>query len=185
MAVLASLRSLVPNEIGVLMTFGTAIRTALVNKYATFSGRASRSEFWWVMFIWILLPVGLAGPIELFGLDEFSDIVNWVFLAVFGVPAYAVTARRLHDVNRSGWWQMMTAPMTIFAFLPQDTVDRLLYSEAAETTLALFVPLGVFFVVQLILGFVLLIWFIQRGTIGHNRYGEDPLDPGSDAEIFA
>lgn len=77
-------------------------------KYATFAGRATRSEFWyWSLFTWLLSLVALAidasltdgvGPIG--GKQLFSSLVALATL----LPSLAVTVRRLHDVNRSGWW---------------------------------------------------------------------------------
>jgi uncharacterized membrane protein YhaH (DUF805 family) len=81
------------------MSFGDAIRTVF-NKYAVFSGRARRSEFWWfslfagiVYLVADIIDVAIGKPI----------FVVIVVLALV-VPSLAVTVRRLHDTNRSGWW---------------------------------------------------------------------------------
>lgn len=87
------------------MDFGTAIRTCL-RKYVDFSGRAARSEFWW----WILAYIGGVVVATVFDVAAFrhSDaLFSGIFaLAVF-LPTLAVTARRLHDTGRSGWWQLL------------------------------------------------------------------------------
>ena len=80
------------------MDIQTAVKTCF-NKYATFSGRARRSEFWW--FILAVVIVNLI--VEAVGGDLFSIIFS---LATF-VPSIAVTARRLHDIDKSGWWQLI------------------------------------------------------------------------------
>jgi len=79
------------------MNFGQAISTCLSN-YATFSGRASRSEFWWFFLFQILVSIAASMVSEKFG-----SLINLGLL----LPALAVGARRLHDIGRSGWWQLL------------------------------------------------------------------------------
>ena len=67
------------------MGFGESIKTCF-NKYATFSGRASRSEFWWFQLAFFL---------------SFFTIIGGLILLL---PNMSVTVRRLHDVGKSGWW---------------------------------------------------------------------------------
>lgn len=78
------------------------------NHYARFRGRAQRPEFWY--FVLFNFLVGLAlGIVDgmLFGFDSDVSIFNSLYsLAVF-VPSIAVGARRLHDIGRSGWWQLI------------------------------------------------------------------------------
>jgi uncharacterized membrane protein YhaH (DUF805 family) len=85
--------------------FGEAVSVCF-KKYFTFSGRASRSEYWWFILFGFL--VGIAASIVdviLFGLSAFnSGIVNSLTNLVFIIPTHAVAWRRLHDTNRSGWW---------------------------------------------------------------------------------
>lgn len=88
------------------MTFSESISTCM-GKFATFSGRASRSEYWWFYLFTLLLSWGasLVGatiiPGEAGGF--LSIIVNLVLL----IPALAAGTRRLHDTGRSGWWQLL------------------------------------------------------------------------------
>ena len=90
------------------MTFNLAITTCL-RKYATFFGRASRSEYWWFVLFQFLVNVATV----LIGYVAFPDDAslaelpgNLVALALL-LPGLAVGARRLHDVGRSGWWQLL------------------------------------------------------------------------------
>ncbi len=81
------------------MGFVEAVQECL-RKYATFTGRAGRSEFWWFVLFTILL-----GIVSSF----FGQTVNTIVsLAVF-VPSIAVGARRLHDIGKSGWFQLLWA----------------------------------------------------------------------------
>ncbi len=79
------------------MNFGQAISTCL-SKYATFSGRASRSEFWWFSLFQLLVLVAAATVSE-----------RLYVLAGLGLllPILAVGTRRLHDIGRTGWWQLL------------------------------------------------------------------------------
>ena len=78
--------------------------------YTIFSGRAKRAEFWW--FFLFCMIVGLMGAVIDAGLGLDTAIGgNGVFttliqLATF-LPSIAVGSRRLHDTNRSGWWQLL------------------------------------------------------------------------------
>jgi uncharacterized membrane protein YhaH (DUF805 family) len=77
------------------------------NRYAKFNGRARRPEFWYfVLFNFIAqLALGLVDA-AVFGLSDISPLNNLYSLAVL-VPSLAVGARRLHDIGRSGWWQLI------------------------------------------------------------------------------
>jgi len=79
------------------MTFVESIRVCF-SKYATFAGRASRSELWW--FVLFLITVSAACGVV-------SDKLSAVFSIATLVPAIAVTSRRLHDVDKSGWMQLI------------------------------------------------------------------------------
>ncbi len=88
------------------MNFMDAVRTCL-NKYATFSGRARRSEFWW--FILFNFAAQIAASIVdgiIAAIIGFSALAFLVMLALF-IPGLAVSVRRLHDTGRSGWWLLL------------------------------------------------------------------------------
>lgn len=87
------------------MSFGAAVSTCF-RKYATFKGRARRSEYWyWVLFN-ILVAFALMAidhSAHLIVLENVGILTTLFTLVVF-VPNIAVTVRRLHDIGRSGWW---------------------------------------------------------------------------------
>ena len=90
------------------MDFQTSIKTCF-KKYAEFSRRASRSEFWWfALFCFLASMVTAIVDVTVFGYTwEQYGPMNTIFqLGVF-IPSVAVGARRLHDINKSGWWQLI------------------------------------------------------------------------------
>ena len=79
------------------MTFTESIQTCF-SKYADFNGRATKSEFWWwVLFVFLLTIAANVLSKNLGILVSLGTLL----------PYIAVTARRLHDTNRSGWWQLI------------------------------------------------------------------------------
>ena len=81
-----------------------------LRKYAQFSGRSSRAEFWWFFFLASLLGILLAVLDSFFG--TYSESLEMGLLStVFGlatlIPLFSVGARRLHDADSSGWWQLL------------------------------------------------------------------------------
>ena len=106
-----------------------AVKTCLVEKYATFKGRATRVEYWnFVLFLQFLS--GLLLAVIAIGLSSMNDIDNsplamaGIVLAVvvcFGLlcPSLAAATRRLHDTGKSGWWIFMglipyLGPLVVF-----------------------------------------------------------------------
>lgn len=84
----------------------------VLKKYATFSGRATRSEYWYFVLIYsiiytILMCIDLAvGTFsqELMDKGTFLGFLSTAYSLVLFLPSLAVTVRRLHDINKSGWW---------------------------------------------------------------------------------
>ena len=100
------------------MTFVEAIKVCF-NKYADFYGRATRSEYWWFFLALVL------GSIV-------TSIVSNALCSLFGIatllPILAAGSRRLHDTNRSGWWQLLSlvpfGVIVVIVFLAQPSVPE-------------------------------------------------------------
>lgn len=138
------------------MTPVQAFRTCLA-RYATFSGRASRSEFWWFQSPWLVICAGLlfslviivpsinrnghltGEAVTFYPFFVAFYLASAVWLIATIIPSLAVTLRRLHDTGRSGWW-----------------------------ILIILLPFG---------GLVLLVFLAQTGAPGGNAFGPNPLEP--------
>lgn len=95
------------------MTFIQSTKTCF-QKYVIFNGRASRSEFWWfTLFICLVTILTIIADLVIFGeemlLMEPYAVVNFtnIFNIFIVLPSLSVTFRRLHDVNKSGWWLLL------------------------------------------------------------------------------
>lgn len=152
------------------MTFSESVRTCLIKKYATFSGRASRSEYWWFQLFYFLVMIGLVlifaaagglssidpatGQFNGFGGATIVAMVLMV-VAILGMilPLISAVVRRLHDRNMSGWWYLAAIVVGMVPF------------------------------VGFLASIALLVITVLKGTEGPNNYGPDPLGVG-DADIF-
>ncbi len=81
------------------MNFGESINICF-KKYADFNGRAGKPEFWWWFLFSFLIQVVL-------GVIGLGQIISGIVSLGLLLPGIAVGARRLHDTNRSGWWQLI------------------------------------------------------------------------------
>lgn len=145
------------------MGFKEAIRTCL-NKYATFSGRASRSEYWYfVLFVSLVagVLVGIGFAAMNFETQEPSTL-SVIFFGAAGLfylgvllPMISALVRRFHDRNISGWWVLGLIVLGAVPFV------GFLASIAS-------------FVIS-----------VLKGTDGDNKFGPDPLKMQNRAEVFA
>ena len=79
------------------MDLVSAVKSCL-GQYAGFSGRAPRSEFWWFFLFQVVVMIVAS---------FFGDVVSGIASLALLLPALAVGARRLHDIGRTGWWQLL------------------------------------------------------------------------------
>ena len=84
------------------MSFVDAVRTCF-SKYADFSGRARRSEYWWFALFYGLVTLVLVLLVYVTG----SSLPMLLILGLV-VPTIAVSVRRLHDTSKSGWWYLLS-----------------------------------------------------------------------------
>lgn len=92
-----------------------------LKKYADFTGRARRQEYWMFILVYMIINIVLS----ILGLDIVSGIVGLGLL----IPSLSIAARRLHDTGRSGWWQLIVlipliGLIVLIIFLAQDSHDE-------------------------------------------------------------
>lgn len=116
-----------------------------LRKYAVFSGRARRKEFWLFFLLFWLLQIAAGAAIGVMGYSleysdqvviEYAEMAGAVIYLLLFLPFVAVIIRRLHDTNRSGWWWLL-----------------------------MLTGIG---------SLILLLFAVQEGTEGENEYGADP-----------
>jgi uncharacterized membrane protein YhaH (DUF805 family) len=143
-----------------------------LRKYATFSGRARRAEYWWYILGLVVAYIVAMIIDNLLGL---SGMVGGVYgpaamIVALGtlVPSLAVAVRRLHDTNRSGWWMLLViVPYVIMGV-------SFGMAAGSDDPMGALASAGLVSILALIGGIVLLIFLVLEGTKGDNRFGPDP-----------
>ena len=101
-----------------------------LKKYATFEGRARRKEFWFFAlfnFLAILVLALIDGVFGTFSEEAGIGLLSGIYVLAIFIPSIAVTVRRLHDTDRSGWWILLS-------FLPLIGGLVLLVFEVLDST---------------------------------------------------
>ncbi|UVD59466.1 DUF805 domain-containing protein (plasmid) [Rhizobium sp. Pop5] len=148
------------------MGFTEAVRTVLTQKYATFSGRASRSEYWWFFLFYMLLAIAIA--VLAFVVGAFSGqqgevssgvvlvmVIGGLLALALVLPILSLQVRRFHDRNISGWWYLALIILGMVPYIGP-------FTSLSITIIS-----------------------VLRGTEGPNKFGPDPLRPEARAEVFA
>ena len=130
-----------------MMGFMDALTTVFRNKYATFSGRASRSEYWWAYLGYFVIATvlqifAIIGGIILIDAGELAllpTLIAIVGIVAMIIPTIAVSVRRMHDTGKSGW-------MLLILIIP-------------------------------CIGFILwIVWMVEDGQAHDNAYGPVPTN---------
>jgi uncharacterized membrane protein YhaH (DUF805 family) len=143
-----------------------------LQKYADFSGRAPRAEYWWYVLALIVAYIVLSVVESILGINRmiagaYGPLTALLWLGTL-VPSIAAGVRRLHDTNRSGWWILLPVVPYCLAFA---------LGGAAMMTGGLGAGLGtagIFLLIGFVCAIVLLVFYCLPGTPGDNRYGPNP-----------
>ena len=147
-----------------------------LQKYADFSGRAPRAEYWWFFLAIIVAYLVISIVESIVGINKmvfgvYGPLAALLWLATL-VPSLAVGVRRLHDTNRSGWLILLPIVPYILAFA---------LGGPALMAGGLGAGLGIamlFMLVGFICAIVLLVFMVLPSTPGDNRYGPNPYGEG-------
>jgi uncharacterized membrane protein YhaH (DUF805 family) len=167
------------------MGFGEAIASCF-RKYANFSGRAPRSEYWWWALFIVLVTFGVELVAGFLTAASGNKLVGGLLVLLmdlfFLLPNLAVVVRRLHDLNRSGWWYgaliilgLFLGALAVPVFIRVGMNHQQGLDDMTGINSGIFLLIGVLGLIEAIFGLVLLVWFCLRGTRGPNRFGPDPL----------
>uniref|UniRef100_UPI0035CB389C DUF805 domain-containing protein n=1 Tax=uncultured Sphingomonas sp. TaxID=158754 RepID=UPI0035CB389C len=157
-----------------------------LKRYAQFTGRSRRKEFW----LWILFQV-IAGFVlgildTVFGLGGHASgvansapgaygaaanlrggVLSNIFSLAVLIPSIAVSVRRMHDINRSGWWILLPLVPIVIVF-------AMVVAAATSTSITAMVLSGIAGLAFIGCAIVVFVWYCTAGTIGPNRFGDDP-----------
>ncbi len=176
------------------MSFWGAISQCL-REYASFSGRATRREFWW----WVLAII--AGYFAVSAVSIVASLLigfsllTEIFLLVVALPTMAVTSRRLHDINRSGWWQLAWYTLVALAAALSIGIGSWIgllrakekywgvmeFEDAIRTpefliSLTMGIVIAIVLCAPLVIGGI--IFMAREGQSGPNHFGFDPRFTG-------
>ena len=173
------------------MSFPEAIKSVF-SKYAVFSGRARRSEYWYFVLFCFLVSFAL-------GCIPFLSALSFIWWLAIIIPSIAVSVRRLHDIGKSGWnylfflipelllegylfyfiflviKEMKDAGFKFYNILDnfRAIVDRVMLHTSELRTL------GILTIIDLVVTIVWLVWFTRDSQPGENKWGPNPKEVSS------
>ena len=174
------------------MNFGQAVNSALIEKYATFKGRACRAEWWYFLLFSVLVTLFVTIVVSFFtfsSLDvEYLSTLNedqaaqYVLDSDFGktlslasiilglalfLPSFAVTVRRVQDLDASYFWSLpylVAALIGLWISFFPSAADSVIRLDALANLITI----------------VYCLAFLRRGSFDENRFGPDPLEAKED-----
>ena len=139
------------------MEFGESIKVYF-NKFADFTGRARRSEFWWFYLFSQLVGSFTCGIGSL----------------VCFIPMMAVSVRRLHDTNRSGWWYFIPLILSVIFTAVMVPLGIIGANKGNVSDHEAIIMISVFSIAILALSIMLIIFYCQDSDRSENKYGPSP-----------
>ena len=195
-----------------MMSFPDVVKTCL-RKYGDFSGRATRAEYWWWVLFTVLTSIALSIVDSIIGYLEGWDHgpLETLFALATLLPSVAVAARRLHDIGKTGWWQLAWYAISVTAWLVAGVMyliavgreyaithatgdkvsldfEKIDWANSWEA-LASFPPAVIVLIAAAVITLAVIVWaivwMVRQGEPGPNRHGSDPRasDPAAQEEL--
>lgn len=168
-------------------TWFQSFKECITKKYFTFSGRASRTEYWSFFVIFLILIYGTALINSYIDLNfEIGNLtLPFQFIIIFFLlsPLFSVTVRRFHDIGRNAILAILILYTTLFfdvtyiVLIPYLNPEELVYLYNLGISRNLTVGITIAFLI------ILIIFCSIKGNTGPNKYGPDPLDPELNNEL--
>lgn len=169
-------------------SFTQAVRR-FFTKYVVFSGRASRSEFWWFILFNVIVGAIISGVMSIINRDA-STLVSTLWTIAIFIPFLALSIRRLHDSNKSGWWILLpTIPLIVaqifstyisvrFSSLSRLLTGKELVEAVIQNLSGALLTVTFCSIVGLISGIVLMAANTNTAGIRFDQdFKENPIDP--------
>lgn len=152
-----------------------------LKRYADFRGRSRRREYWlfalFLLLVYLVMALtigaaavgilsGGAGASGFSGASHIMALLFGLFLLAILIPALAVGVRRLHDIDRTGWWIVAPTVLSVLSILLGGTGLAVIFS-----------------LLSVVASITLLVFACLEGTRGPNRFGPDPKDPAAGADL--
>lgn len=171
-------------------------------RYFDFKGRSSRSEFWWYsLLIFLIAALYFIYSIAMMPSFEdmmdpyfddaslgygFIDYVYIIFSLLTFIPGLAVSVRRLHDINRTGWWiaafyGLMTASSALFAGAIITIFVSAMFAMTGDTGGIASSFGGAYTMIILAIGLFIgtfvwmVVWYATPSVNADNRFGDTPI----------
>jgi len=155
-----------------------------IEKYADFTGRAPRAEFWWYFLAVIIASIVARIIDNILGMSLMGPYGPLSLILMLGllVPNIAVAIRRLHDTDRSGWWILLPVVPYCLAFVLGGAA--MMGGAASGSAMGMGAGTGIaaiFLLIGAACALLLLVFYCLPGTPGDNRYGPNPYGAGAGA----
>ena len=136
----------------------------VMENYAVFEGRASRSEFWWYVLALLVVAVFVGIPALFLSFIPYApQVLGYGFVLAIFTPTLAVIVRRLQDTGRSAWWSLGFVTSVVYElanFLAPPGFDALFWLA--------------YIIILLFYYIALLVFMALPGNSGENKYGANP-----------